>query len=95
MSFSIFADEPEDSVGSEIEEEKQDKHWNILIIDDEQDIHTVTTMVLRGFSLYERNLNFIHAHSGQEAFEILSERNISCCPSVVGTEKGLLFTANC
>lgn len=47
--------------------------WKIVIVDDEEDIHTVTKMALKRFSLDERSLTFLHAYSGQEAKELLSK----------------------
>ncbi|MCO4800168.1 MAG: DUF3369 domain-containing protein [Colwelliaceae bacterium] len=46
--------------------------WKILIIDDEEDIHTITKMALKRFELDGRKLCFFHAFSGKEAKEILS-----------------------
>ena len=46
--------------------------WNILIVDDEQSIHDVTTLALSGFEFENKRCNFIHAHSAKEAIEILN-----------------------
>ncbi len=52
--------------------------WKIVIVDDEEDIHTVTKMALKRFSLDDRSLTFLHAYSGAEAKELLSnEKNIA------------------
>jgi response regulator RpfG family c-di-GMP phosphodiesterase len=47
--------------------------WKILIIDDEEDIHQVTKMALKRFSLDNRKLSFLNAYSAKEAKEILSK----------------------
>ncbi|MGF1694410.1 DUF3369 domain-containing protein [Vibrio kyushuensis] len=53
-------------------EEKDLPPWKVLIVDDDPDIHQVTTLVLKRFKLDERPLEFHHAHSGIEAKEKLS-----------------------
>lgn len=47
-------------------EEKEITPWKILIIDDELDIHTVTTMTLKRLVFQERPVSFVHAYSGRE-----------------------------
>lgn len=47
--------------------------WKVLIVDDEPGIHDVTKLALKGFSFDERELKFIHAYSGKEAKEVLSQ----------------------
>jgi CheY-like chemotaxis protein len=46
--------------------------WRILIVDDEVEIHTVTTLVLRNFEFEGRALVMLHAHSAAEAREHLT-----------------------
>jgi CheY-like chemotaxis protein len=45
--------------------------WKVLIVDDEDQIHTVTRMVLADFSFKDSPLEFLSAHSGSQAREIL------------------------
>lgn len=47
--------------------------WKIVIIDDEEDIHTVTKMALKRFELDNRKLTFLHAYSGKEAKVLLEK----------------------
>jgi len=47
--------------------------WKVLIVDDEEDIHTVTKMALKRFTLDERGLTFLHAFSAKEAKELLAK----------------------
>jgi len=47
--------------------------WKVLIVDDEKDIHTVTKMALKRFTLDGRNLTFFHAYSAKEAKELLAK----------------------
>ena len=49
------------------EETTQIYPWRILIVDDEEDIHTVTKMALTSFEFQGRGAEFISAYSGQEA----------------------------
>lgn len=41
--------------------------WKILIVDDEVEVHTVTRLALRDFSLNGKTLEFVSAYSGEEA----------------------------
>jgi len=45
--------------------------WKILIVDDEENVHQVTEMVLRDVTFDDRPLQFISAYSGQEARKLL------------------------
>jgi PAS domain S-box-containing protein len=47
--------------------------WRILIVDDDVDVHVVTKFALRNVSFKGRQLNFLHAYSGQEGFEVLRD----------------------
>lgn len=45
--------------------------YKVLIVDDEVDVHTATKMALGSFRFENRKLEFLSAHSGQEAKAIL------------------------
>lgn len=45
--------------------------WNILIVDDDEDIHSVTKLALASFVFNQKKCNFISAYSAREAQEIL------------------------
>jgi CheY-like chemotaxis protein len=47
--------------------------WKILIVDDEQEIHDVTALALRGVKFSDRELAFLSARSAREACDILPE----------------------
>ncbi len=47
--------------------------WKVLLVDDEPDVHTVTRMALSGFSFAGKELEFISAHSGEEAKRAIVE----------------------
>ena len=47
--------------------------WKVVIVDDEKDIHTITKMALKRFTLDNRSLIFIHAYSAEEGKKVLAE----------------------
>ncbi|MBK8285590.1 MAG: DUF3369 domain-containing protein [Ahniella sp.] len=46
--------------------------WRVLIVDDEPEVHNVTKLVLGSFRFEHRPLQFLHAHSGREARELIA-----------------------
>ncbi|CAH9053468.1 hypothetical protein PSECIP111951_00828 [Pseudoalteromonas holothuriae] len=52
-------------------EEVASAAWDILIVDDDPEIHSVTTLALSGVEFWGRSLFFHHAYSGAEAIEKL------------------------
>lgn len=51
----------------------EEQGWQILIADDEDEVHQVTTVALADLVFKGRKLNFLHAHSGAEAKQILRD----------------------
>jgi len=49
--------------------------WNILVVDDEEQVHSITKLVLDRYLFEGRKLCFLHAYSAKEAREILSTHN--------------------
>lgn len=47
--------------------------WKVLIVDDEVDVHSVTTFMIKDLNYQGRPLQFYHAYSGQEAREMLAQ----------------------
>lgn len=47
--------------------------WNVLIVDDEEDIHSITKMALKRFEFEGKSLNFISAYSAEEAKELVKQ----------------------
>lgn len=76
MSDFIFQDEVEE----ENEEVKGnvDKHWRILVIDDDESVHQVTKLVLADAEIEHRPLEIISAYSSIQAKEILSNDDSFC-----------------
>ncbi|HEX3346512.1 MAG TPA: DUF3369 domain-containing protein [Acetobacteraceae bacterium] len=46
--------------------------WKVLIVDDDEQIHAVTKMVLSDFRFRDRKLQFLSAHSGREGHEVIA-----------------------
>lgn len=65
----IFKEEDETDQGSN----EPVKVWNILIVDDDEEIHTVTRLALSDLIVGDRKLNFLHAYTGKQALEILAD----------------------
>lgn len=62
----IFADEitpPDDT--------NDNTPWKIIIADDDNEVHTITRLVLEDYILYERKVEFIHAYSGTDTINIV------------------------
>lgn len=45
--------------------------WNILVVDDDEEIHSVTRLALSDLVLNDRNLTFYHAYSKAEALDVI------------------------
>lgn len=67
--FSDFYRDEESSTSVPLEA------WNILIVDDEEDIHTSTQIALSRFEFEGKKLSFFHAYTAAEAKEILSNND--------------------
>lgn len=66
--FLFSEDEPE------IDTTEQAEPYQILIVDDDEEIHTITKMALSDFKLDGRRLEFNSAYSGSEAKKVLRSR---------------------
>jgi len=75
----IFLEEDSTESDGDIPDSKY-KPWKILVVDDEEQVHTVTNMVLGEFSFDGRQLEIIHAYSGHEALEMFHKHHdIAIC----------------
>ncbi|NDV28211.1 response regulator [Desulfovibrio sp. JC010] len=64
----LFADEtPDEGIV------RKSKNWKILIVDDEEDVHSTTRLVLSDFSFEGAGLEFLSAYSAEQAVSILKE----------------------
>jgi response regulator RpfG family c-di-GMP phosphodiesterase len=64
----FFADELETSRSRTL------PSWKLLIVDDEEEVHVITRMVLEGLTFSGKGLTFLSAYSAQQAREILLEQ---------------------
>ena len=47
--------------------------WQVLIVDDDEDVHLTSVFALRGLTIHGRRLRFLHAHSATEGIELLRD----------------------
>lgn len=59
----------------EVDTQELSSTWNVLIVDDEEDVHSVTKIALNQFEFEGRKLNFTSAYSGRQALELLHKNN--------------------
>jgi len=57
----------------EVEEKEERANWKILVVDDEEEIHSVTKMVLSNLKFDNVGIDIISAYSGEEAKKKLKE----------------------
>lgn len=48
--------------------------WKVLIVDDEEEVHSVTKLALSNFELHGRRLEYFDAYSGREGVEIMRQQ---------------------
>jgi response regulator RpfG family c-di-GMP phosphodiesterase len=49
------------------------RNWKLLVVDDDEFVHRVTSMVLRGYEFEGTGLTILSAHSAEEARRLLAE----------------------
>lgn len=62
----------EESADSDASSPAKQSPWVLLIVDDEQQVHDVTTLTLRRSQIANRPFRFLHAYSAAQAKEIIS-----------------------
>ncbi len=60
---------------AEIDEELPAESWKILIVDDESEVHTATSIALNNFIFEEKSLGFLNAYSASQAQKIIQENS--------------------
>ncbi len=65
----VFSDEPE-STGQTV-----DETWDILVVDDDNDVHDATTFALKDSTVLGKSLRFFHAYSADEAIDFLKKNS--------------------
>lgn len=77
---NLFADEENEGglfaeeEGNESSDSSSTDTWKVMIVDDEDEIHTVTRFALSDYEYQGKSLEFIDAYTGAEAQQILAER---------------------
>jgi signal transduction histidine kinase len=69
----FLADQESEPVDEAKQEDESLEKWKILIVDDEEDIHSVTRIALKGFTFRGKPVEFYDAYSASEAEKILKE----------------------
>lgn len=68
--FLTFADEEQaNTAGESYEKEK----WKIIIVDDEQEVHHLTRLVLSDFEFDGKRIDFISAYTEKEALRVIQD----------------------
>lgn len=65
----LFVDE--DYQDDSDEEEEFTGYWDVLIVDDDHEIHSVTKLALSDLNVFDRRLRFHDCYSGKEAVEFM------------------------
>lgn len=65
---------PEDITNIGADKTDNDK-WNILVVDDEEDVHAITYLSLNDFKYNKKGVSLINANSGGEAKAILNAKH--------------------
>jgi putative nucleotidyltransferase with HDIG domain len=69
----VFAEEDTSLKGGETLSEDINGFWTVLIVDDEEDVHRITRITLKGFSFQGRGLRLLSAYSGNDVKTILAK----------------------
>jgi signal transduction histidine kinase/DNA-binding NarL/FixJ family response regulator len=72
----LFPDKPDKEdikeSSKQIKPDEPEDYWKVLVVDDEEDVHSVTRMALKGFTFKEKEIQFLHTYSARETKKILS-----------------------
>jgi len=75
MSEKKFLFKHEEKIESKQTPVREIVPWHIAIIDDDEQVHQITTMVLKSFHFDGRPLSFLHAYSEAEGYELFKKHN--------------------
>lgn len=67
----LFSDSPEITEKEISKADVSGPPWKIMVVDDEEDIHSVTRIALKSFTYRDRGIEFIHAHSAEASKPLL------------------------
>lgn len=71
----VFAEEDKPQPAELSKAEHQDTPWTILVVDDEEDIHEITRITLKGYTFEDRHIHLLSAYSGDDVKKILETEN--------------------
>src|SRR5438128_311111 len=66
-TLSVYGNHTEGTIAS------SEVVWKIMIVDDEEEVHSVTHFALSDRSFFDKKLEFISAYSAEEAKELLQQ----------------------
>ncbi len=73
----LFSEDKEEVVAKEEKKKppsaEQKETWKVLVVDDEEDIHSVTRMALKGFIYQEKEIEFLDTYSARESRKVIRE----------------------
>ena len=73
----LFSEDKEEVVAKEEKKKppsaEQKETWKVLVVDDEEDIHSVTRMALKGFIYQEKEIEFMDTYSARESRKVIRE----------------------
>jgi len=71
----LFMDDKEEQEkeSSSVSTDEMTDFWKVLVVDDEEDIHSVTRMALKGFIYKDKGIQFLHTYSAGESEKVLKE----------------------
>ncbi|WP_196138059.1 DUF3369 domain-containing protein [Aliikangiella sp. G2MR2-5] len=70
----IFADE-DDGLEEVSQPPRSEKHWHLLVVDDEPEVHQVTRLALKNFTFQDLPLEIDSAFSAKHAKQVLEEND--------------------
>jgi signal transduction histidine kinase/DNA-binding NarL/FixJ family response regulator len=73
----LFTDEPEKEAlkkpSKKLTPIRPEDVWIVLVVDDEEDVHSVTRMALKGFAFKDKEIKFLHTYSAKESKKVLAD----------------------
>ena len=83
----VFAQEP-DSLSEKAVENETPENYKLLVVDDDNEVHVMTKLVLSDYEYQGAGLEFLSAFSAKQAKEVLRKHSdIACCLLDVVMEK--------
>lgn len=73
LMFSGEDDGDEYDVNARTDEADKGPLWKVILVDDEEAVHSVTTLALEGFTFDGKGLKFYHAYNGDDAKVLIRE----------------------